>query len=62
MIEFGFDSKLLSLVERAYEEKEVKFMLERMESKWFRTTLSVRQGCPLLALVFHIYVRAGKED
>ena len=46
--EFGFDSKLMSLIKRIYEGSEVKLMFQGFESKWFRTTEGVRQGCPLL--------------
>ena len=47
----------------AYDRvNSVKIMSERMESKWFRTTSGVCQGCHLSPLLVNIYVRElGKK-
>ena len=57
MRDFGVHEKLVSLIERVYQENMVKFELGEVMTGWCRSDSGVRQGCPLSPLLFNLYVR-----
>ena len=53
---YGIDERLVSLIERVYEDNRVKFELGRHKTEWCNSESGLRQGCPLSPLLFNIYV------
>ena len=54
---YGVHDNLIRLIERIYDGSMVKFELENVTTGWCKSDSGVRQGCPLSALLFNIYVR-----
>ena len=51
---YGVHEKLVSLIERTYDGRMVKFELENVTTGWCKSNSGVRQDCPLSPLLFNI--------
>ena len=56
---YGVAEKVIRVCQGWYEE--VSVVLDGQQSRWFRVEKGLRQGCPLSALIYSIYVMGMVE-
>jgi hypothetical protein len=54
--ERGLDPKIHALLRKLYTDNQVRFVLNDLETDWIKIDGEVRQGCPLSAVLFNIYM------